>query len=218
MRILVTGASRGIGAAVAQRFAAGRGTSVALLGRSLEQPSHSTLSGTLRATACEVERLGARAIPLQVDMRDGEAVVRTVRDAISLMGGLDVLINNASVLAVGPKADTPKSMALLGAVNAQATMLCLSTAREALHEARGSIVTVSPPIRLARLDWIQQHGIAYTLSKYNMTMATLASATGSVRANCVWPKRCVATAATRRLEQEGVMTGAYTRGRPAATS
>lgn len=220
MRVLITGASRGIGAAVARAFARHHGEKedcvLALLGRSLSSPSHASLKGTLLDTAREVERLGAAAVPLYVDARDGNALRRTVQDAVHSLGGLDVLVNNASALVL-PSSASLKHMDLVHAVNARATMLCLDGCREALSQSSstGSVVTLSPPLRLGRLDWISQHGVPYTLSKYGMTLATLAEASDRVRANCVWPRYTVATSATARLEASGSLPHAHSRGRAA---
>ena len=213
MRVLVTGASRGLGAAIARAFARHHGAEarIALLGRSLAIPSHPELAGTLERTAREVRAAGATAVPVQVDLRHGEGLVRALCETVEQLGGLDVLVNNASALHARPHA-TVRQMDLVHQVNARATMLCNEVCAPHLEEARGAIVTLSPAIRLGRLEWISAHA-PYTLSKYGMTLATLGRASDRVRANCLWPRRLVATAATRRLEREGLVEGAYTRGR-----
>ena len=223
MRVLITGASRGIGAAVARAFARKHGADaqICLLARSLDSPSHTGLDGTLARTAREVEAHGALALPLLADVRDATTLQRTMQAALHAFGGLDVLVNNASALWV-PEDDgaawgrsPADKLDLVHSVNARATLLGLDACRDALEASRGSVVTLSPPIRLGRLEWIARHP-AYTLSKYNMTLATLAYATASgVRANCLWPKRTVATAATWMLEQRGGVEGAFSRGRSA---
>lgn len=213
MRVIVTGASRGIGAAVARVFASRHpGTAqIALLGRSLSAPSHAGLDGTLLEVARDVEATGSLAIPLQVDLRCAEELKGALHTALNAMDGVDVLVNNASALWV--RRDTPPSrMDLVHAVNARATMLCLDACRDALDDSQGAVVTLAPPVHVARLDWIAQHP-AYTLSKYSMALATIAAATTRVRANCVWPRYTVATAATRSLE--ATYPGAWSKGRPA---
>jgi citronellol/citronellal dehydrogenase len=202
MRVLVTGGSRGIGAATARLFAARGATQVALLGRSFSEPAHAALDGTLLQTARDVEACGAAALPFEVDFRDAKALQRVLGNALRSMGGLDVLVNNASALTLDA-APSPKQMDLLHQVNVRGTTLCLQTCREALAEsAVGAAVTLSPPIRLGRLDWLRRHA-PYTISKYGMTLATLAAAGGGVRANALWPRHTVATAATRALEAAG---------------
>jgi citronellol/citronellal dehydrogenase len=206
---LITGASRGIGLATALRFAK-QGASVALLARSRDAPSHPRLRGTLRSAAAAVEAAGGRPIVRGVDVRDRTALRDAVASATEEMGGLDVLVNNASALALG---DADREADLVHEVNARATMVALEATRAALTSSKGAVVTVSPPVRIGRLDWISDHP-AYTISKYAMTMATLAAASRDVRANTVWPRRMVATDATRRLEEEMGVVGAYTKGRP----
>jgi citronellol/citronellal dehydrogenase len=212
MRVLITGASRGLGAAVARLFArrGGSGTVMALLGRSLSNPSHPALQGTLLETAQDVTSHGAVALPFQVDLRDGKECTEVVSTAVEVMGGLDVLIHNASALHI---ASSLKRMDLLYQVNTRATLLCLDVCRPHLEASSGSVVTLAPPIDLARHDWIAAHP-AYTLSKYSMTLATLGcAASPRVRANCVWPRHTVATAATKRLEVDVGFEYAHTRGR-----
>lgn len=213
MRVLITGASRGIGAAIARTFAQRHGASaqLALLGRSDDTPSHPSLEGTLQDTAEAVRRHGARAFTAPVDMQHGDALCTALKRCMEDLGGLDVLVNNASVLWID-KVASPRQMDLVHAVNTRGTMLCLQTCAEALADSErgGSVVTLSPPVRLGRLDWVTPH-VPYTLSKYSMTIATLGAASDRVRANCLWPKRTVATAATQRLEPW--MPGAFSKGR-----
>ena len=126
------------------------------------------------------------------------------------MKGLDILINNASVLYLS-KSVNIKQLELMNNINTKSTLLGIETCKSALEASSGSIVTLSPPIHLANLDWISKYP-AYTISKYSMTLATLGAASNKVRANCLWPRHTVSTSATKRLEREG-HENVYTRGR-----
>ena len=212
MRVIVTGASRGLGAAVASIFARRykETAAIALLGRSLSNPAHEGLEGTLLETAAAVQAHGATALPIQVDARCGEECKSAIEMAARAMGGVDVLVNNASALYLGETLPV-KQMDLLYYVNTRGTLLCMDACKPYLEESSGSIVTLSPPIRMSRLDWIAP-APAYTISKYSMTLATFGHASETVRANCLWPRYTVATAATRRLEAMG-FEGAFSKGR-----
>ena len=102
-------------------------------------------------------------------------------------------------------------MNLMHKVNTMATLIAMKTSIPALNVSKGSIVTISPPIHLANLDWISNHP-EYTISKYSMTLATLGIASNNIRSNCIWPRYTIATSATKRLEDEGYI-GAFTDGR-----
>ena len=208
--VLVTGASRGIGKAIAEKFASEYKdkAKIALFGRSLEYPSHPKTQGTLLETLKIVESYGAMGIPYSVDIQEADSLKESIRKAIKYMGGLDVLINNASVLYTNP---TLNQMDLLYKVNTRASLLSMKTCKTELEKRNGTIVTISPPIRLGRLDWISNHP-EYTISKYSMTLGTLAYGSNHIRANCIWPRYTVATNATMKLENEG-FNGAYTKGR-----
>lgn len=212
MRVLITGASRGIGAAIATAFASNYpGVQIALVGRSLSNPSHKELKGTLLDTARVVESLGATALPIKVDISDPECWKQSLRGILHSFGGLDVLVNNASMLSV--EADTSlKNMNLLYAVNTRATLMANQFCKQSLEESGGAIVTMSPPIHLGRLEYISEHP-AYTVSKYGMSLATIGTATLNLRANCLWPRRMVRTAATNLLEKKGLVDGAFSHGR-----
>jgi len=127
------------------------------------------------------------------------------------MNGLDILVNNASALSI-EKYPSVKRMELLCKVNLQATIMCIQEFSEMLEKSKGAIITLSPPVRMARLDWINMHP-AYTISKYGMTMATLGAATMNVRANSIWPKKMIATDATKLIEDNKIVDNAYTNGR-----
>lgn len=214
MRVLITGASRGIGAAVARTFAQrwGGEAQIGLLARSATRPSHDELTGTLLDTMREVHALGGMAVPLEVDMRDGRALQEAVRKVLHTLGGLDVLVNNAGALATAAHPSL-KQLDVLHAVNTRAPLICLAETRDALEASEGAVVSISPPVRTGRLEWIRAHP-AYTISKYGMTLATLGAASDRVRANCLWPRRTIATSATALLERTEQIPDAYTRGRP----
>lgn len=211
MRVLITGASRGIGASIARTFAKKcPGAHIALVARSMDTPSHDGLQGTLAEVASDVRALGGVALPMEIDARDGRAWQEGMRAVVDSFSGLDVLVNNASALHLD-RSTKLKHMDLLHQVNARATMLAIQECEKALEKSQGSIVTMSPPVRMGRLDYIRNHP-SYTISKYSMTLATLGAASERVRANCLWPKHTVATAATKRLEAHHV-PGAFSKGR-----
>ena len=223
MRVLITGASRGLGAATAFRFVRRfPGARLALLARSLDAPVSDQLQGDLRRIARDAEALGAEvAVPMALDLRAPcEVISETVhaaldalRDDAADLRRLDVLVNNASALDT-TRRPTPKRTQLVLDVNARGTLAVSLACAPALQAADGAVVTLSPPVNLQQLQWLGQHP-HYTVSKYAMTLSTLAMAGNGLRANCVWPRYTAATAATKRLEREGVLANAYSCGRPA---
>lgn len=210
LRVLITGGSRGVGASVAKRFARQRpGSMIAILGRSWRVPSHPGLEGTLDDVSKEIHEMGCTPLPIRVDMRNASDLEEGIRRAIRSFGGLDVLVNNASAFALGGKT---KEMDLVHEVNCRGTMISIRECKPELEKSKGCIVTISPPIRLSRLEWVSSHP-PYTISKYGMTLSTLAAASETVRANCLWPKRTLSTASTKMMEERGILEGAYKRGR-----
>ena len=207
--VFITGASRGIGRAIALR-AADDGANVVLTGRSLTAPSHDKLAGTLEETAALVEQRGGRALPLALDVRDDAQIRDAVTAAATHFGSLDILVNNASAIDLDPEAP-PDRMDLMHQVNARGALLCGRHCLPHLRRSgRGHILSLAPPVRQLEPRWIAPHP-AYTMSKYGMTLATLAYQP-YVNCNTLWPKRVVATAATRMLEERTGLP-VYTRGR-----
>lgn len=210
MRVLVTGASRGIGASVAKYFSKQTTCQLALLARSYNEPSHHKLTGSLLDTKKEVEKNGSFALAVKCDMSDGVELSKSIKDVMNIFGGLDVLINNTSMLMLDKNPKISKRNAVHN-VNTRATMICIEECLKELEKNKGSIVTISPPIKLEKIKWIEDHP-CYTISKYSMTLATL-GASNTVRANTIWPKRTISTAATKMLEEQGLSQTAYTNGR-----
>ena len=212
-RVLITGASRGIGAAVARCFARRhRGAHLALLARSNSKPSHPNLDGTLLEVVRDCEALGAVAIPYEVDLRDAPCAHETAKSAVHAFGGLDVLVNNASALELSRR-PSMKHVSVVTDVNIKGTMAISTACASALRDSHGAMVTLSPPVDPDRPDWVANHP-HYTISKYAMTWMTMGFAEEGVRANCLWPRFTVATAATRAIERLGVIDGAFSLGRP----
>lgn len=200
----ITGATRGIGKAIALRFAR-EGANVVVTGKSV-QPNPKA-PGTIYPTAHEVEVAGGRALAIQLDVRDDNAVAAAVRAGAEKFGGIDILVNNASAIALTGTLATPaKRYDLMNQINARGTFICSQACLPHLFQsANPHILTLSPPLNVDR-KWFKDH-VAYTMSKYGMSMCTLGMsaefAGQGVAVNSLWPRTTIATAAvevfSRRL-------------------
>lgn len=194
--VLVTGASRGIGSAIALRVAED-GANVVILAKTKEP--HPKLKGTVDSVAAEVEARGGKALPLQVDVREEDQVYKAVEQAVSKFGGIDVLVNNASAISLTPTLDTKmKRYDLMQTVNARATFLASQACLPHLLKSENPhILNLSPPLNMDP-KWFKHH-VAYTMSKYGMSMCTLGMAEEfkhqGVAVNSLWPRTTIATAA-----------------------
>jgi citronellol/citronellal dehydrogenase len=170
--MFISGASRGIGLAIAKRAAAD-GANVALMAKT-DQP-HPKLEGTVHTAAAEIEGAGGSALPIVGDIRNEDEVTAAVAQAADRFGGIDLCVNNASAIGLIPVADLPVTRYdLMQDINARGTFVvtqaCLAYLRESDH---AHVLSLSPPLS-ADPRWLRGHS-AYTLSKYGMTMLTLAS-------------------------------------------
>jgi citronellol/citronellal dehydrogenase len=198
--LFITGGSRGIGLAIAVR-AARDGANVALLAKTAEP--HPKLPGTIYTAAKEIEAAGGTALPIVGDVRDPDAVAGAVEQAAERFGGIDILVNNASAISLTPIEQTePKRYDLMQSINTRGTFLAIRACIPHLKRSdNGHILSLSPPINLDPA-WLGPHA-AYTLSKYGMTLLTLAAAEelreAGVAANTLWPRTIIATAAVQNL-------------------
>lgn len=198
--IVMSGGSRGIGLAIALR-AARDGANVALIAKTAEP--HPRLEGTIFTAAQEIERVGGRALPIVGDVRDDAAVIDAVERTMDRFGGVDIAVNNASAIDVSPSsAIAMKRYDLMQDVNTRATFLLSRTCVPYLREAPNPhVLTLSPPLSLDP-RWYGQH-LAYTLSKFGMSMCTLGMAAehagAGIAFNSLWPRTIIATAAVRNL-------------------
>jgi citronellol/citronellal dehydrogenase len=194
--IFITGASRGIGREIALRCARD-GAKVVLAAKTTEQ--HPTLEGTIYTVAKEVEEAGGMALPLQVDVRQDELVQAAVAKTVEAFGGIDILVNNASAIYIAPTLKTPmKRYDLIASVNARATFLCSQSCIPHLQKAKNPhILNLSPPLNM-QAKWFKDY-LAYTMSKYGMSMCTLGMSeefkAAGIAINSLWPKTTIATAA-----------------------
>lgn len=194
--IFITGASRGIGRAIALACAR-EGANVVIAAKS-DQP-HPKLPGTIHSVAEEVEAAGGRALPLVLDVRDEDAVKARVDEAAKHFGGIDKLVNNAGAIRLQGVEKLPaKRYDLMHQVNARAVFVCSQAVLPWLKESdAGHILSLSPPINLAP-KWFAQNS-AYTTTKYAMTMLTMGMAeefrSYGIAVNALWPKTLIATAA-----------------------
>ena len=198
--LFITGASRGIGLAIALR-AARDGANIAIAAKTAEPHKH--LPGTIYTAAKDIEAAGGRALPLIVDVRDEAAV----RDAISRtalhFGGIDIVVNNASAVALTKAADTDiRRFDLMHQVNTRGAFLVSTCAIPHLEKAANPhILMLSPPLDMKE-KWFAPH-TAYTIAKFGMSMVVLGLA-GELRAkgiavNALWPRTTIATAAIKNL-------------------
>lgn len=194
--VIVTGASRGIGRAIALTLAK-QGANIVIMAKTKEP--HPKLAGTIDSVAQEVIDCGGQALALQVDVRDEEQVYSAVEKAVATFGGIDVLVNNASAISLTPTLDTPmKRFDLMLDVNVRATFLCSQACLPYLKKSNNPhILTLSPPISM-NPKWFKRH-CAYTISKYGMSMCTLGMAEEfknfGIAVNSLWPRTTIATAA-----------------------
>jgi citronellol/citronellal dehydrogenase len=194
--VFITGASRGIGRSIALRAAAD-GANVVIAAKTAEP--HPKLEGTIFTVAAEVEKAGGKALPIQLDIRDEAAVAVAVKQTAETFGGIDVLVNNASAISLTDTLGTPpKRFDLMHQINTRGTFVCAQACVPFLkRSANPHILTLSPPLNL-KPKWFKPH-LAYTLSKYGMSLCTLGLAAefagDGIAVNSLWPRTTIATAA-----------------------
>jgi len=209
--LFITGASRGIGLAIAKRAAAD-GANIVIVAKTAEPDPR--LPGTIYSAAEEIRAAGGQALPLQVDIRDEAAVVEAVARAVVTFGGIDILVNNASAIGLTDTEHTPmKRYDLMNGINARGTYLCTQACLAVLKKSAAAgrnahVLNMSPPLSM-KTHWFERH-TAYSMAKYGMSMCTLGHA-GEFRpygiaVNSLWPRTAIATAALQMIP--GVDIGA----------
>ncbi|MBH1988308.1 MAG: NAD(P)-dependent oxidoreductase [Burkholderiales bacterium] len=194
--LFISGASRGIGLAIALR-AARDGANVVIAAKTAEPDPR--LPGTIHTAAAEVEAAGGRALALQVDIRDEDAVQAAVARAAEHFGGIDILVNNASAIGLTRTPDTPlKRYDLMMDINVRGSFVCAQACLPHLQRAANPhILSLSPPLNLDP-KWLGVHA-AYTTSKYAMSLIALGLAeelkAQGIAVNTLWPQTIIATSA-----------------------
>jgi citronellol/citronellal dehydrogenase len=198
--VFITGASRGIGKAIALNLAK-KGAHIAIASKTIDP--HPKLEGTIYETAKEIEALGGKALPLQVDIRFEDQIQAAVEETIKTFGGIDILVNNASAISLTPTEQTePKRYDLMHDINVRGTFFMSKACIPHLKKsANPHILNLSPPLNL-NPKWFAQH-LAYTISKYGMSMIVTGLAEElkqyNIAVNALWPKTTIATAAVQNL-------------------
>jgi citronellol/citronellal dehydrogenase len=198
--VFITGGSRGIGKAIALRLAR-EGANIVIAAKTVEP--HPKLEGTIYSAAEEIEAAGGKALAVQLDIRDEEAVQKAVSEAVSRFGGIDILVNNASAIGLTPTEHTePKRFDLMHGINVRGTFfMCKACIPHLKKSENAHILTLSPPLDM-QPKWFSAH-LAYTMSKYGMSMITMGLAEElkpfKIAANSLWPKTTIATAAVQNL-------------------
>jgi citronellol/citronellal dehydrogenase len=198
--LFITGASRGIGKAIALR-AARDGANVAIAAKS--NVPNPKLPGTIHTAAAEIEAAGGKALAIKCDIREEEDVRAAVAACVERFGGIDILVNNASAISLTGTLETPmKRYDLMHSINGRGTFLtsqkCLP---HLLKSSNPHILNLSPPLTALKPKWFGPH-VAYTMAKYNMSLCVLGMAEefkGRVAVNALWPKTVIATAAVQNL-------------------
>jgi citronellol/citronellal dehydrogenase len=198
--ILMSGASRGIGRAIAIR-AAQDGANVAVLAKTAEP--HPQLDGTIHTAASAIEVAVGRALPIVWDVRDEDSIIDAVERTVAQFGGNDIVVNNASAIDLSPSTDlATKKFDLIPQIEVRGTFLLTRTAIPQLRVSdHAHIVTLSPPLNLTK-KWLGSR-VGYMLAKYGMTLAALGFAAelepDGIASNTLWPRTLIATAAVQNL-------------------
>lgn len=197
--MFISGASRGIGLAIATR-AARDGANIALVAKTAEP--HPKLSGTVYTAAQEIEDAGGHALPIVGDIRDGDSVEAAVAQAVAQFGAIDICVNNASAINLGSITEVPlKRFDLMNGIQVRGTY---AVSRACIPHMQGRdnphILTLSPPLRLEP-EWLKP--TAYMMAKFGMTLCALGMAeelrADGIASNTLWPRTMVATAAVQNL-------------------
>jgi citronellol/citronellal dehydrogenase len=197
--MFISGASRGIGLAIANR-AARDGANVALIAKTAEP--HPKLPGTVYTAAKEIEDAGGQALPIVGDIRDGDSVDAAVGQAVEQFGGIDICVNNASAINLGSITEVPlKRFDLMNGIQVRGTY---AVSHACIPHLKGRenphILTLSPPIRLEP-EWLKP--TAYMMAKFGMTLCALGMAeelrADGIASNTLWPRTLIATAAVQNL-------------------
>ncbi len=202
--LFITGASRGIGLAIATRAAAD-GANVVILAKTTDP--NPKLPGTIYSAAEAVKAAGGQALPLAVDIRDEDAVAAAVAKAVEVFGGIDILVNNASAISLTDTEHTPmKRYDLMNGINARGTYLCTQACLAELKKSaqagrKPQVLTMSPPLSMKQ-HWFENH-TAYSMAKYGMSMCTLGHSGEfkkyGIAVNSLWPRTAIATAALQMI-------------------
>ena len=197
---VISGGSRGIGLAIATALGA-RGANIVLLAKT--DAPHPKLPGTIHTAVEEIEAAGGQATGIVGDVRNEDDVARAVQTAVDTYGGVDICINNASVLNLTPTEELPISrFDLMQQVNVRGTFLLTQKCLPYLRKSPNAhVLTLSPPLNMSAA-WLGKHP-GYMLAKYGMTLAAMGFAAeyadAAVASNCLWPESTIATAAVRNL-------------------
>jgi citronellol/citronellal dehydrogenase len=198
--LFITGASRGIGLAIALR-AARDGANIVVAAKT--DAPHPKLPGTIHTAAAEIARAGGRALPLVVDVRDEESVKQAIERTVAGFGGIDIVVNNASAIQITPAAQTDmRRFDLMHQVNARGTFMVSKYAIPYLGRAANPhILMISPPLDMQE-KWFAPH-TAYAMAKFGMSLVVLGLA-GELRpkgiaVNALWPRTTIATSAIKNL-------------------
>jgi citronellol/citronellal dehydrogenase len=207
--LFITGASRGIGHAIAMRAAAD-GANVVIAAKTTEP--HPKLPGTIHTAAADVEKAGGHALAVAVDIRDESQVDAAVAAAVARFGGIDILVNNASAIGLTGTLQTPmKRFDLMHQVNTRGTFLCTQKAiPHLLKSSNPHVLNLAPPLHSTLgARWFAPH-VAYTMAKYGMSLCVLGMAEEfrphGVAVNALWPKTAIDTEAIRLIAGQAART------------
>lgn len=198
--VFITGASRGIGEAIALKLAQ-EGANIVVLGKSVKEDPR--LGGTIHSVAQKVNEAGGRGLAVQCDIRDEEQILSAVQQAISIFGGIDILVNNASAISLTDTEHTDsKRFDLMHDINVRGTYMVTRHCLPFLRKGNNAhVLTLSPPLGI-QPKWLAPH-VAYTISKFNMSLMALGWAEEfrkySIAVNAIWPVTTIATAAVRNI-------------------
>jgi citronellol/citronellal dehydrogenase len=198
--LFISGGSRGIGLAIAER-AARDGANVALIAKTAEP--HPKLEGTVYTAAEAIEAAGGQALPIVGDIRDEAQVLAAVAQTVERFGGVDVCVNNASAINItGTEALEMKRYDLMQDINTRGTFVVSKACIPHLKQSGNPhVLTLSPPLLLDP-KWFKGH-VGYTIAKYGMSMCTLGMAAefadDGIAFNSLWPRTIIATAAVQNL-------------------